>query len=195
MGLTTTIKENLTRENGLSSADTHIESLGGTLYKLEITGKLAPGWVGRLSTGLANHRINVLRFKAEKTTVMEWSATLELDFSASQYLPDSIDYQRLARETKTPPSVESVKLDTFTVDKSPKHGGCLYIELTGPDRIGFLAALVNMFGMYSLNPAEINIETVEKRVYDRFWLKGLGGTTPSESATRAVFDRLTAYSA
>jgi hypothetical protein len=195
MGLTTTIKENLTRENGPSAAEPHIESLGGAIYKLEITGKLAPGWVARLSTGLANHQINVLRFKAEKTTPIEWSATLELDFSASQYLPDSIDYLKLAKDTKTPPAVESVKLDTLKVDKSTKHGGCLFVELTGPDRIGFLAALVNMFGMYSLNPVEINIETVENRVFDRFWLKGLGGSTPSESATKAVFDRLTAYAA
>jgi len=191
----TTIKENLSYTNGQSAADTHIESLGGTFYKLGITGKLAPGWVGRLSTGLANHRINVLRFKAEKTSLTEWFATLELDFSASQYLPTSIDYLKLAGETKTPPSVESVKLDTFTVDKSPRHGGCLYIELTGPDRIGFLAALVNMFGMYSLNPVEVNIETAENRVYDRFWLKGLGGSTPSESAAKAVLDRLTAFAA
>ncbi len=195
MGMTTTIKENLTRENGPSTADTQIESLGGSLYKLELTGKLAPGWVARLSTGLANNRINVLRFKAEKTSPIEWSATLELDFSESQYLPNSIDYLRLAKDTKTPPAVESVKLDTFTVDKSPKHGGCLFVELTGPDRIGFLAALVNMFGMYSLNPVEINIETIENRVYDRFWLKGLGGSTPSESAIKAVFDRLKAYAA
>lgn len=193
MGLTTIIKENLARENGFAEAESRISPLGGTLYKLEIIGRLAPGWIARLSTGLANYSINVIRFKAMKIAASDWSADLELDFSASQYLPANIDYMSLAKDTKTPPSVESVKLSTFVVEKSPKHGGSLYIELTGSDRIGFLASLVNMFGMYSLNPVEALIETIDNRVYDRFWLKGLGGSTPSDSAISAVSDKLSAY--
>jgi len=163
-----------------------------TIHQIELRGNLTTGWIGRLTTGLANNSISVLRGKAEKVAALDWTAMLEIDFCNAVCTPAAIDYLALINETSAHQTAEPVKLYSFLVERNNRHHGSLYVELTGADRIGFLAAMINLFSMYSLYPAEISIETNGLGISDRFWLKGLGGVLPSESASTAVIDRLKA---
>ncbi|MBI2354034.1 MAG: hypothetical protein HYV06_03215 [Deltaproteobacteria bacterium] len=81
----------------------------------------------------------------------------------------------------------------YVLEHSAKYEGSLYIEVTGEDRLGFLSALLNAFSLFSLFPVEMVVETKQKKVMDRFWLKGLGGASPSESAASALRDILKSY--
>ena len=40
--------------------------------------------------------------------------------------------------------------------------------------------MLKLFTFYSLYPAEVSIDTPQGRVLDRFRLKGLGGSTPTD---------------
>jgi UTP:GlnB (protein PII) uridylyltransferase len=186
-------KDDIYHNSGFQESASSIEPLGGTLYKLDLNDRFPAGWMARLSTGLADSKISVVSFKAEKTSAMDWTAALVLDFAISPARPDKTDYLKLAKATSTRLSAIPVSLGKFSFEKSSKHGGCIYIELTGTDRVGFLADLISMFSMYSLNPAEIDIKTSGSTVFDRFWLKGMGGSVPSEAASKAVYEKLTSY--
>lgn len=163
-----------------------------TIHQIELRGNLTTGWMGSLTTGLASNSISVLRGKAEKITALNWTAMLEIDFCNAVCTPAEIDYLALINETSAYQTAEPVKLHSFQAERNRRHNGSLYIELTGADRIGFLATMINLFSMYSLYPAEINIETKGLCISDRFWLKGLGSVLPSESASTAVIDSLKA---
>ena len=39
--------------------------------------------------------------------------------------------------------------------------------------------MLKQFALFSLFPAELKIETTAGRIHDRFWLRGVGGSTPS----------------
>jgi UTP:GlnB (protein PII) uridylyltransferase len=90
----------------------------------------------------------------------------------------------------TSPVPDTLLLDDYLLERSTRCEGSLYLEVSGPDRIGLLSSLLNTFSLYALFPAEMLVETQKKRVFDRFWLKGLGGTAPSAEATAAIRERM-----
>jgi len=182
--------EHYSTDNCFAEPTARVVATGGALHLLELSGRQAPGWIGRLGTGLASLNVNILRGRAVKKSALEWSAWLELDFFEATREADKIDYLRMAADTLTPPGSYNLTLESFKLSMSNKHNGSLHVEICGSDRIGFLASLLNMYSLYSLHPVEIEIETRDKKIHDRFWLKGMGGVIPSESSVSAVSDRL-----
>lgn len=160
-------------------------------YQLGLHGRLEPGWAGRLSNGLAQRKVNIMRVEAARHAGWQWHSTIDLDFYSAAVRPDTIDFIALSQAPAASSSAaEQLIIDDYLLERSTRCEGSLYLEVSGPDRIGLLSSLLNTFSLYSLFPAEMLVETQQKRVFDRFWLKGLGGSAPSEEASAAIRERM-----
>ncbi len=160
-------------------------------YDLSIRGFLAPGWTGRLTAGLAQHRIGIVRGKAEKVTTSSWRSNFELKTAAFAKDPLNIDYVALAAtELPYDRNVGKIALQEYVMEPSSRHAGSLYVEIRGVDRLGFLGDLLDYFSMRCLFPIKMSVETVADVAVDRFWLRGIGGSIPSESIAGAVKENL-----
>ena len=156
-------------------------------YKLDITGFLAPGWTGRLTAGLAQQRIGIVRVEAEKTTVSNWRSSFELKSAPFAKDPLSVDYVALAATELTGDrKAGKIELLDFVLEPPRRHDGSLYVELRGVDRLGFLGDILDYFSMRCLFPVKMTIETIGETAVDRFWLKGVGGAVPSDSITESI---------
>ncbi|HBG04452.1 MAG: hypothetical protein A2075_03430 [Geobacteraceae bacterium GWC2_58_44] len=177
----------------LDSVGFKIQAIDGQphSYELVIKGFLAPGWTGRLTAALAKHRIGIVRGEAEKVTASAWHARFELKTAPFAKDPLSIDYIALAG-TELPYDRNSGKIALLDVvmEPSSRHAGSLYIEVTGVDRLGFLGDLLDYFSMRCLFPIKMSVETVADTAVDRFWLRGVGASIPSESITAAIKENL-----
>jgi predicted amino acid-binding ACT domain protein len=174
-------------------ASSGLRKNGNNRYDLTMEGKLEPGWVGRLCTCLGRQEINIVRGNAAKVSTSEWSSLFDLDFPKTVRDPGTIDFVALMREERTCQGGAAVVLYDYLLEQSEKYGGTLYVEVTGQDRVGFLSSILNCFSLFSLFPTEMVVETKENRVFDRFWLKGMGGMPPSGAAATALGDTLKGY--
>jgi hypothetical protein len=161
-------------------------------YTLVLKGFLAPGWTGRLANGLAQQRIGIVMGEAEKVTASAWQATFKLKSSPLAKDPLSIDYACLANtELPTERSRDKIALRDFLMEPCSRHQGSLYLEIKGVDRLGFLGDLLDYFSMRCLFPVKMVVETAGDSAVDRFWLRGMGGSVPSESVAIAMKENLT----
>lgn len=174
-----------------STSTTDLKYLGMKKYQLSMEGRFDPGWVCGLSQGLAELRISIMRVEAARTIGRNWQSRLDLDFSTATLPPDAVDYLALSKSSATVRVLaEPVVLDDYQLERSTKYEGSLYIEANGPDRIGVLSSLLNTFSLFSLFPAEMQVETKNRRIFDRFWLKGMGNSAPSHEAVTALRERM-----
>lgn len=164
-------------------------------YRLGLYGRLEPGWAGLLSNALALRQVSITRVEAVRATGWNWQSVIDLDFSSATVVPDKIDFIALSsRALPGPfPVPAGIMLDDYQLERATRCGGSRYLEACGPDRIGLLSSLLNTFNLFSLFPAEMLVETQKKRVFDRFWLKGLGGAAPSEEAVSALRERMRGF--
>lgn len=170
-----------------SNTTTQIMPLGAERYRVTLSGKFDPGWTGCFSSQLAARKINILRVEAARKTGRAWDATADLDFLATTIRPDQVDFHMLCSTATAPhANPEPLALTDYQLERTTRNDGSLYLEVTGFDRIGCLSSLLNSFSLFSLFPIEMLVETQGKQIFDRFWLKGLGGTAPSDEALLAL---------
>ena len=152
---------------------------------------LSPGWTGRLAAALAQHRIEIVRGEAEKVTASNWCSSFELKTAPFARNPVGLDYMQLAN-TEVPYGREAAKISLleFVMEPCSRHQGSLYIQLKGVDRLGFLGDLLDYFSMRCLFPVKMTIDTQGSTASDRFWLRGVGGSVPSESITASIKENL-----
>ncbi|GFO63349.1 hypothetical protein M1B72_10545 [Geomonas paludis] len=158
-------------------------------YRLEMSGFLAPGWSGRLAAGLAEHRVGIVRGSAEKINASSWRSSFELKSASFAGSPQGIDFLRLAG-TEPNHKAAGIELLSFTMEPTTRHDGSLFVELKGVDRLGFLGDLLDYFSMRCLFPVKMTIDTRGDTAVDRFWLRGVGGSVPSEAITAAMKNNL-----
>ncbi|HJV64992.1 MAG TPA: hypothetical protein VJ550_04610 [Geomonas sp.] len=186
-------RENDDFSTGFNNAGFEIKKIDGRLngYRLVIKGFLAPGWIGRLTAGLAKNRIDIVSAQAEKVTTTVWHSTFELKTAPFALDPRQIDFVALAgTETSTGASASKIELLKYTMEPCGTHDGSLYVEVRGIDRLGFLGDLLDYFSMRCLFPVKMTIDTIGNTAVDRFWLRGVGGSRPSDSITEAVRENL-----
>jgi hypothetical protein len=177
----------------LTTGGFEIEAIPGRLqgYKLAMKGFLAPGWTGRLTAGLASHRLSIVSGRAEKVTATAWDSSFELKAAAFSKDPLKIDFVALAAaELPYERTTGKIALLDFVMEPCSRHDGSLYLEIRGVDRLGFLGDLLDYFSMRCLFPVKMTIDTVGDTAVDRFWLRGVGGSKPSDSIACAVKDNL-----
>ncbi|MCM0081399.1 hypothetical protein L4X63_07335 [Geomonas sp. Red32] len=157
-------------------------------YTLVVKGFLSPGWTGRLTAALAQHRISIERGEAAKVSQSAWYSSFELKASPFASDPLTLDYAALAsRELPSDRAVASISLLKFS---SYRDEDSLFMEIKGVDRLGFLGDLLDYFSMRCLFPVKMTIETVGNTAVDRFWLRGVGGSRPSDAIADAIRENL-----
>ena len=178
---------------GAGRAAFDIKAIAGKAqsYELDMNGFMAPGWTGRLTAALAQHRLGIVRGKAERVTTTNWLSNFELKCAAFAKDPLKIDFVALAAtELADNRSVGNIALLDYTLEPCSRHDGSLYVEIRGEDRLGFLGDLPDYFSMRCLFPIKMSVDTVEDKALDRFWLRGIGGSVPSDSIVGAVKENL-----
>jgi hypothetical protein len=159
-----------------------IRRAGDGLCTLQLWGRLRPSWSGSLAEGLADSGLSLISGFARKIGPMRWLAEFELDCKDAKQDPLALDYLELSARTQPSPGRRPIVLHSYTVAASEKHGGSLFLEIDGSDRVGFLGSLLTGFALLSLFPEEMKIATHGGTVHDRFFLTGIGRTAPPAQA-------------
>jgi len=163
-----------------------IRRAGDGLCNLQLWGRLRPSWSGSLAEGLADAGLSLVSGFARKIGPMRWLAEFELDCKEAGQDPLALDYLELVARTQASAGRTPIALHSYTVASSEKHGGSLYLEIGGSDRVGFLGSLLTGFAFLSLFPEEMKIATQAGAVHDRFFLTGTGRTVPPAQARQGL---------
>ena len=162
-------------------------------FALKIWGRFHSNWVSSLSSGLSGNHINVISGSAKKVKNL-WQAEFEIKATRSHINLSRIDYLSLAQSRLDSAAPADISLDEFVLDDDlRKHGGALYLEVKAKDQLGFLGALLSRCAFYTLFPEAMIIETVNGKIFDRFWIKGMAGQAPSDMARKMLRQKLEGY--
>jgi len=179
----------------LSSTDTpgfRVFKNTGALYSVRLWGPLGPLWTGNFTMGLSRLGFDIRRGFARQDRSGPWVAEFLITPTAGAPEPGSIDYLGLAADphslSEAEPDIHgsAVELNHYALDGSPDQGSTLYLEVRGPDRVGFLGNLLRSLAQVLLFPKEMTIETHAGEVFDRFSLQAVGGRVPSDAARQAL---------
>lgn len=158
-------------------------------FVVKIWGKFSPEWIGCLSSGLSRHKISIVKGKAKKSLAY-WETEFEIVRTHLATDPRKLDFLALAKEETNTRQENSVSLTRYTLEPPEKHGGALYLEIQAADQLGFLGQILNNLAFLTLFPEEISIDTVQGNIFDKFWIRGLGGNPPSATAQAALKKKL-----
>jgi hypothetical protein len=163
-----------------------------TLYSVRLGGPLHALWADHLTRGLSGLGISVLNGFARRTAAGAWGAEFLVMPMPGAADPASVDFVALSEQE---PSADSpaVVLDSYALDGSPEHAGLLYVEVRGPDRLGFLGGLLRLMARQDLTPREMWIATWDGQAFDRFLLAAPDGRLPPDGARRALARALKAH--
>ena len=159
----------------------------GALWRLCVWGWFPPDWCGNLSLHCYAARLSVIAAEARRVRTSLWAGVFLLEPSAGGASPRAHDFVHMARHRPTgiaqpvEISIESLRID-------PGAGGrAARIHVGGPDRIGFLATVLDRMAFCGLYPHELSVRTTpDGRAQDRFEVLGVGGSPPKPAALEAL---------
>jgi hypothetical protein len=157
--------------------------------RVELRGELPLGWCGNLAGALSRRGVSILRGNAEQQGGT-WSVVLEVASEGTD--PQSLDFAALATEESPEPQVP-LRLESFVLTL-PRRGAAVELTVRGPDRRGFLAALLERLALLGLFPERISVETVHGTAADTLWLHAVGGQKPTERAVDSLREFLRSVS-
>jgi hypothetical protein len=163
-----------------------------THWSVRVWGTLGPFWADALALGLTAARISILRGFARQDGTGRWIADFLLAPGPDAPEPSSLDFLALAFGASSPGDGGPIVLSQYALDGSPDVGPSLYLEVRGPDRLGFLGSLLRRLARLGLSPREMLITTRDGEAFDRFFLKTVSGALPSEEVRRALEESLDA---
>jgi len=161
-------------------------------FNLKVWGRFPPNWIANLSTGLANNRISINSGTAKKVKTL-WQADFEISATSATINLNRIDFLDFAKNGADTDSPDTISLTEFSLGDPNENDGALYLELKAADQIGFLSSLLSRMAFYALFPDAMIIETIDGRIYDRLWIKGVGGNIPSDTAIGTLKHKLEGY--
>jgi hypothetical protein len=159
-------------------------------WSVRLWGHLGPLWAGSFSLGLSSASIGILRGFARQDGAGRWTAEFLLAPAPGAPSPESIDFLALAFGSTAQDDGRPVRLTHYALDGGPDLGSALYLEVRGPDRLGFLGSLLRSLALLGLSPRQMYISTRDDEAYDRFLLKTVSGGVPSDETRRALEGRL-----
>jgi hypothetical protein len=178
-------------ESGSSEVSWNLATPEPGVGVLSLSGNLKPGWLGKLSSYLSHRTINIKWGTARKCSTLSWVTSFEIEDKNNRAEPFG-GFNPLPALTGTDVKIDHVApvITQFKVERSPLNGGCLYAEISGEDCIGFLYGMLKIFSFYTLFPTELEISTKGTAVFDRFWLKGIAASVPSDDDMNSLIERL-----
>ena len=162
---------------------------------LKLSGNLKPGWLGQLSSYMSQEKINIIKGTACKCSSIRWDGLFEIE-KGTRPIEVEIDFNLIKafNEFRGQQVVElASKISTMSIKRSTRHGGSLYVEISGKDCIGFLSRIMGIFSFCSLFPTELEVTTKAHTVFDQFWLKGTGLSIPTDEDMALLHERLSRY--
>jgi hypothetical protein len=154
----------------------------GECFRLEIWGSFSPDWCGSLSLQCYGAKLSLVSGEARRVRASYWAGRFLLASGGNDSV-ESLDFVRMAqRRPKALRPPGEMAIDELRIERSVRGDGA-EIHLTAPDRLGFLAYVLDRFAFCGLHPHGLVLRTSpEGRVDDWFEVFGVGGTAPSESA-------------
>ena len=159
-------------------------------WSVRIWGTLGPFWADAFSLGLSDLGISILRGFARQDGAGRWIADFVLSPGTASPAPSSLDFLFLASRPPAARDGGPIVLSHNALDGGPDQGPSLYLEVRGPDRLGFLGSLLNALAGLDLSPREMMIATRDGEAFDRFFLKTTSGAVPSQEVRRQLEARL-----
>lgn len=159
-------------------ADFRVEPRDTGGAKVELKGELPTGWCGKLAAALSRRGVSIVRGSASAEG-QGWHGLFEVTAEPAVALAE-LDFWALVNE----PVEEHdglLRLESFVLTTS-RNLPTVELSVRGPDRTGFLAALLEHLGTLGLVPERISVETVDGSAADTLWLRGADGKTPKESS-------------
>ena len=163
-----------------------------SLHSVQLWGPLHPLWADRFTRGLSQLGISILNGFARQEASGSWGAEFLVMPMPGGANPETLDYIALI-EAPPPPDAPSLLLDAFHIDNSPERGGFVYLEVRGPDRVGFLGSLLRILGEQGLVPREMWVATRYGEACDRFLLTAPDGRSPGDETRYALELALDSY--
>ena len=155
-------------------------------WSVRLWGHLGPLWADAFSLGLSQARIGILRGYARQDSTGRWIADFLIAPDEGGSDPASLDYLALAFGAHARDDAAPVVLTHYALDGSPDLGSVLYLEVRGPDRLGFLGSLLRALARLALSPREMMISTRDGEAFDRFFLQTVAGQVPPDQARNAL---------
>ena len=154
----------------------------GADFRLEIWGSFPPDWCGNLSLQCYAARLSIVSGEARRVRASHWAGRFLLA-SAGGRSAESLDFLQMARrrpQALQPPT--EMPIDALRIER-PAPGAGAEIRLGAPDRLGFLAYLLDRLAFCGLYPHRLLLRTSpDGKIDDWFQVFGVGGTPPSEHA-------------
>jgi hypothetical protein len=169
----------------------HVARQSATLHSVRLWGRLEPSWAGNLSLGLALSGFNILGGFARRNRADRWVAEFIIAPGDSAPPPASVDFLAMSRVAHPEAHPGPVELTHFALDGSPDQGAALFLEVRGPDRIGFLGSLLRSLSELELSPQEMTLITRHDEISDRFLLRSLRSEVPTDAVRRTLGRMLT----
>jgi len=170
-----------------------VRRVGADRHTLVLWGHLGGRWADPLCRGLARAGLSIRRGFAVRREELDpasgWRARFEIEREATSTDPVLLDYLELLARGRTP-SRTPIELSEYGLSESSSHGGSLFLEVRGPDHLGFLGALLERLSFLSLSPVEMRIETLASGVHDQFWLRTREGGIPPPRARKLLAEVL-----
>lgn len=165
-----------------------IQARGGGTYSLRLEGAFPDGWCGRLSVGLSHNSLSVVRGFARRIEGGGWVSEFHLLAQDGLSDPRLLDTLGFAQAPDAPGPPVPITLDSYYVDGSPESGPYVFLEVRGPDRVGFLGSLLERLREISLFPEQMSVETWAGQARDTFYLRSArpGARRRSEDAAREL---------
>jgi hypothetical protein len=167
-------------------ADFRVEPQKAGGAKVELKGELPAGWCGQLAAALSRRGVSIVRGSASAEGT-GWYGLFEVAAGPEVLLPE-LDYWALVNE----PVAEHdgiLRLESFVLTTS-RNMPTVELSVRGPDRTGFLAALLEHLATLGLEPERISVETVDGSAADTLWLRASDGKIPKESSLGPLRDLL-----
>lgn len=161
---------------------TQVVEVAAGLAKVELHGDLPLGWCGKLAAALSRRGVSIVRGNAQRQGT-GWDVVLEVQAEPGVD-PRDFDFAALAAE-ESPDSNGAPRLESFVLTL-PRRGAAVELTVRGPDRRGFLAALLERLASLGLFPERISVETVHTMAADTLWLNSAGGQPPTERSIEAL---------
>jgi hypothetical protein len=181
--------ERAKRETGAGS-ECHPD---GSLWRLCIWGWFPPDWCGSLSLHCYAARLSVLEAEACRVRTALWAGAFRLAPQQSDRTPRAHDFVHMAR--RRPLRVArpgDIAVDDVRIEPAARDG-TVRVRVAGPDRIGFLAVVLDPLAGCGLYPLRLSVRTsAAGRAEDCFDVQGVGGAPPAPRALASLEKRLLA---